>query len=88
LHCVSAGHAEMRKHAERVSNHDSAAGGSALTLGRLRSLIPPSDFSTHFHSRNKPITPLPTPSNLSTSLHPIRIRPSRSNESVSKTDCY
>src|ERR1700693_3881440 len=24
LHCVSAGHAEMRKHAERVSNHDSA----------------------------------------------------------------
>src|SRR5580700_5294614 len=24
LHCISAGHAEMRKHAERVSNHDSA----------------------------------------------------------------
>jgi hypothetical protein len=42
------------------------------------------DFSTHFHSRNKPITPLPTSSNLSTSLHPIRIRPSRSNESFSK----
>jgi hypothetical protein len=45
-------------------------------------------FSPLFHSRNKPITPLPTPSNLSTSLHPIRMRPSRSNESVSKTKRY
>ncbi len=43
-------------------------------------LIPSSGFSTHFHSRNKPITPPPTPSNLSTSLHSIRIRPSRSND--------
>lgn len=47
---------------------------------------PPFAFSTHFHSPDKPITPLPTPSNLSTSLHLIRIRPSRSNESVSKIE--
>src|SRR5579872_4262158 len=46
------------------------------------------NFSAHFHSRNKPITPLPTLSNLSTSLHPIRIRPSRSNASVSNTNLY
>jgi len=50
--------------------------------------ISPVHFSADFHSRNKPITPLSTPSNLSTSLHPIRIRPSRSNESVSKTERY
>jgi len=46
------------------------------------------NFSTHFHSRNKPITPLPTPSNFSTSLLPIRIHPSRSNKSVSNIQCY
>src|ERR1700730_6881207 len=34
------------------------------------------NFSTHFHSRNKPITPGLTPSIPSTSSTPIRIRPS------------
>jgi len=41
-------------------------------------------FSTHFHSRSKPITPRPTPSNLATSATLVRIRPSRSNESLSR----
>jgi hypothetical protein len=39
----------------------------------------PSQFSTHFHTRSKPITPRPTPSSPSTSPTPIRIRPPRSN---------
>ena len=65
------------------TNQNSAEGapGSSFEPGSF-------DFSTHFHSRNKPITPLPTPSNLSTSLHPIRIRPSRSNESFRKKLSY
>jgi hypothetical protein len=73
-----------------------ANGGHLLLFPRFYSLLSAHcslltvspHFSTHFHSRNKPITPLPTPSNLTTSLDPIRIRPSRSNESVSKTKRY
>ncbi len=45
-------------------------------------------FSTHFHSRNKPITPRPTPSILSTSASPIRIRPPRSNEHPVNQEIY
>jgi hypothetical protein len=42
-----------------------------------------SHFSTNFHSRIKPITPRPTPSNPSTSASLIRIRASRSNDLLS-----
>jgi hypothetical protein len=46
----------------------------------LFTTLSPPHFSTHFHSRINPITPRPTPSNLSTSATLIRIRPARSNK--------